>query len=132
VSTPRDTGLGRGRPADMPTRGTSDGSGQAYAGRRLADRYLDEGGAVAQQYAAQDRYDPTRPPLRVLVAEALAAAERRGEQRAQAAAAADRDALLDLLGAVERFTAARELSVGRDLVDAAGRARRHLERTEGP
>jgi hypothetical protein len=50
--------------------------------RRLADRYLDEGRVVAQEFAGQDRLDPHRPALSVLVAEALAAAERRGEQRA--------------------------------------------------
>lgn len=51
-------------------------------GRRLADRLLDEGTLVAREYAEQDRLDPKRPTLSVLVAEALAAAERRGEQRA--------------------------------------------------
>lgn len=52
--------------------------------RRLADRLLDEGALLAQSYAGQDRLDPSRPTLSVLVAEALAAAERRGEQRAGA------------------------------------------------
>lgn len=51
-------------------------------GRRLADRLLDEGTLVAQQYVEQDRLDPARPTLGALVAEAIAAAERRGEQRA--------------------------------------------------
>lgn len=52
--------------------------------RRLADRYLQDGALVAQTYAGQDRLDPARPPLSVLVAEALALAERKGEQRADA------------------------------------------------
>jgi len=50
--------------------------------RRLADRLLAEGALVASEYAGQDRLDPARPLLSTLVAEALAAAERRGEQRA--------------------------------------------------
>jgi hypothetical protein len=33
MPTPRDTGRGKGRPADMPTRGTTDGAGQAHSGR---------------------------------------------------------------------------------------------------
>jgi hypothetical protein len=53
-------------------------------GRRLADRLLDEGALVAREYVEQDRLDPHRPTLSVLVAEALASAERRGEQRAGA------------------------------------------------
>jgi len=51
--------------------------------RRLADRYLAEGRLVAGEYAGQDRLDPARPLLSTLVAEALAAAERRGEERAR-------------------------------------------------
>lgn len=171
MSTPRDTGLGRGRPADMPTKGTSDRSGQAYGGpvsapgprrmlpdgsvsapgprRRLADHLLDEGALVAQTYVEQDRWDPARPSLGVLVAEAIAAAERRGEQRAQAARTADRDALLDLVGAVDRLglEALNDDGQGGETYrgavayapptlfavrDAARRARRHLDRTEGP
>jgi cell division protein FtsB len=34
MTTPRDSGLGKGRPPDMPVRGTSDRAGQAYAGGR--------------------------------------------------------------------------------------------------
>jgi hypothetical protein len=51
-------------------------------GRRLADRLLAEGTTVASTWADRDRFDPTSPTLGVLVAEAIAAAERRGEQRA--------------------------------------------------
>lgn len=49
--------------------------------RRLADRLLDSGLAVAADYAGQDRLDPARPPLSVLVAENAAAHERIGEER---------------------------------------------------
>jgi hypothetical protein len=49
--------------------------------RRLADRLIDSGRLVAQNYADQDRLDPARPPLAVLVAETLADHERIGEER---------------------------------------------------
>lgn len=49
--------------------------------RRLADRLLDSGNALAREYAEQDRLDPHRPPLSVLVAETLAEHERIGEER---------------------------------------------------
>lgn len=117
--------------------------------RRLADRYLDEGATVAQTYVGQDRWDPARPSLGVLVAEALAHAERRGEERAEAAHAADRDALLDLFGALDRLGLEGLNDDGQGgetypgavayapptlfaLRDAARRARRHLDRTEEP
>jgi hypothetical protein len=53
-------------------------------GRRLADRLIDEGSLVAREFADGDRLDPTRPSLGILVAEAIALAERRGEDRARA------------------------------------------------
>lgn len=49
--------------------------------RRLADRLLDSGSAVAQTFADQDRLDPARPSLAVLVAENAAHHERIGEER---------------------------------------------------
>jgi hypothetical protein len=49
--------------------------------RRLADRLLDSGLALASEFAEQDRLDPTRPPLSVLVAENAAHHERIGEDR---------------------------------------------------
>ena len=49
--------------------------------RRLADRLLDAGTSVAQQYAGLDPWDPKRPTLGVLVAETLAHHERIGEER---------------------------------------------------
>jgi hypothetical protein len=49
--------------------------------RRLADRLIDSGRLVAQNYADQDRLDPARPPLAVLVAETLAEHEKVGEER---------------------------------------------------
>lgn len=49
--------------------------------RRLADRILDSGRSVAQQYADLDRFDPHRPLLGQIVAEALAQHERVGEER---------------------------------------------------
>jgi hypothetical protein len=49
--------------------------------RRLADRLIDAGTTVAQQYAGLDRWDPARPTLAVLVAETLAQHERIGEER---------------------------------------------------
>lgn len=49
--------------------------------RRLADRLLDSGQTVAQQYASLDRWDPERPVLGQIVAEALAMHERIGEER---------------------------------------------------
>jgi hypothetical protein len=49
--------------------------------RRLADRILDSGRTVAQTYADLDRFDPHRPLLGQIVAEALADHERTGEER---------------------------------------------------
>jgi hypothetical protein len=49
--------------------------------RRLADRLLDAGEAVARTYVEQDRYDPARPTLSSLVASTLADHERVGEER---------------------------------------------------
>jgi hypothetical protein len=66
--------------------------------RRLADEYLDAGALVAQEFVGQDRLDPTRPTLGALVAEALALAERKGEQRVDARYSA----LLDRVAAVVR------------------------------
>lgn len=74
--------------------------------RRLADRLLDAGTTVAQQYAGLDRYDPARPTLSVLVAETLAEHERIGEERVLARVRAlieQRTKLRD-----ERLTVARK------------------------
>jgi hypothetical protein len=49
--------------------------------RRLADRLLNSGRALAQTYADADRLDPKRPTLGQLVAETLAEHERIGEER---------------------------------------------------
>jgi hypothetical protein len=49
--------------------------------RRLADRLLDAGEAVARSYVEQDRWDPNRPTLSSLVASTLAEHERIGEER---------------------------------------------------
>jgi hypothetical protein len=83
VTHPHDSGLGAGRPADMPRTGTTTGAGQALAHphRRLADRLLDAGVATARRFVEADRYDPGRPSLGALIAETLAEHERIGEER---------------------------------------------------
>lgn len=78
--------------------------------RRLADRILDSGRTVAQQYANLDRWDPERPVLGQIVAEALAMHERIGEERI----------LARVRALVEQRTALRDerLRVARKHLDA--------------
>lgn len=77
--------------------------------RRLADRLLESGQAVAREYAGQDRYDPHRPVLGQIVAEALAMHERIGEERL----------LRRIRDLIEQRTALRD--------ERLGVARRHLD-----
>lgn len=85
--------------------------------RRLADRLLDEGALLAQTYVdrERDRLDPTRPTLGSLVAEALALAERRGEQRASA----DAGLRVRLEALIEQRTSLRD--------ERIAVARKHIE-----
>jgi hypothetical protein len=78
--------------------------------RRLADRLIDAGTLVARTYAEQDRLDPTRPPLSVLVAETLADHERIGEERVHA----------KIRGVIAQRTQLRDerLTIGRRFLDA--------------
>ncbi len=93
--------------------------------RRLADRVLDEGAKVAQQYAGQDRWEPDRAPLSVLIAQSLADAERRGEERARAEADARYSALLDRVAGVIRQR--QDLAVERERVADRRRAEGKVE-----
>jgi hypothetical protein len=111
--------------------------------RRLADRLIEAGTTVAQQYAEADRWDPTRPPLAVLVAETLAEHERIGEERVNARIRAlieQRTKLRDERLAVSRkFTdagnlppAASELRWAADLDEQIGALRLLLNAPEDP
>lgn len=111
----------------------SDGSVSAPGPRRrLADRLLDDGLAVARAYASQDHLDPARPTLTVLVAEAIALAERRGEQRVEDGRDTALAALADLVSAVEGVVeVVADWATGdaeARLRGSMDRARRHLDR----
>jgi hypothetical protein len=88
--------------------------------RRLADRILADGITLAQAWAEQDRLDPARPTLGQLIAEALAAAERRGRNAALQDLAAWADAQIPPWGSAEEFAGWRDCAEeARRRIDAA-------------
>jgi hypothetical protein len=88
--------------------------------RRLADRYLDDGALVAQKWVELDRWDPARPSLGVLVAESLAAAEKRGAATSDARYSSLLDRIAGVVDQRQRLAVEQErlaLAAGEDLDD---------------
>lgn len=73
------------RPLSLAAFAEQTGPRRRLADLLVGDEHLDTGRRVAEEYTGQDRLDPARPTLSVLVAGVVAEAEERGREEVRAA-----------------------------------------------